>query len=207
MRAQGAQRLSLGPLDCRCGERGCSFLSPLLANDLAGAAGRSVHDLRGLVDNHMDDLLRSVAPIGSAINRFHVPKANRRAAEYDDKFDVALIGVPFDGGVSYRPGARFGPGAVREYSALGRNFHMSREVDWVERLDVADVGDCPTVPVNGAATYAKIEETFAALHAAGKRTIAVGGDHSCTLAILRAVANAHGPLNFIHFDAHLDTYL
>lgn len=127
-------------------------------------------------------------------------------AEYDEAFDVALIGVPFDGGVSYRPGARFGPGAVREMSAVGRNFHMSREVDWVERLDVADVGDCPTVPVNAAATYTKIEETFAALHAGGKRTIAVGGDHSCTLAILRAVAKAHGPLNFIHFDAHLDTY-
>lgn len=127
-------------------------------------------------------------------------------AEVEETFDVALIGVPFDGGVSYRPGARFGPGAVREYSAMGRNFHMSREIDWVERLDVADVGDCPTVPVSREATYARIEKHFGQLFESGKKVIAVGGDHSTTLPILRAAKAKHGALNFIHFDAHLDTY-
>ncbi|MDT7933966.1 MAG: agmatinase [Sphingomonadaceae bacterium] len=151
---------------------------------------------------------RFVPLAGRAQPRFAGVKTFFRLPEADpaDAFDVALIGVPFDGGVSYRPGARFGPTAVRELSALGRNFHMSREVDWVQRLDVADVGDCPTVPVSRERSYALIEETFGQLFGAGKRVIAVGGDHSCTLPILRAAAAMHGPLNFIHFDAHLDTY-
>lgn len=151
---------------------------------------------------------RFVPLSGRAQPRFAAVKTFFRLpqADFAERFDVALIGVPFDGGVSFRPGARFGPTAVREYSALGRNFHMSREVDWVERLDVADVGDCPTVPVSCERTLALIEETFATLHGGGKRTIAVGGDHGCTLAILRALSRIHGPLGFIHFDAHLDTY-
>lgn len=145
---------------------------------------------------------------GRAQPRFAAIKTFFRlpVADPAEAFDVALTGVPFDGGVSFRPGARFGPTAVREYSALGRNFHMSREVDWVSRLDVADVGDCPTVPVSREATYRLIEEYFHALHAGGKKTIAVGGDHSTVLPILRALSKVHGPLGFIHFDAHLDTY-
>ena len=124
----------------------------------------------------------------------------------DADYDVGLIGVPFDGGVSYRPGARFAPTAIREASSLGRGFHWARGYSWVERLKVADLGDCPTVPISLEATYAKIEAFTGELVARGKRLIAVGGDHSTTLPLLRAVHRVHGPVRLVHFDAHLDTY-
>ncbi len=124
----------------------------------------------------------------------------------NEKFDVALVGVPYDGGVSYRPGARFGPSHVREASSLGRGFHWSRGVSLFENLKVADVGDCPIVPIDQEKTYASIEKFFGAL-AKTKKFVAVGGDHSITLPLLRAAKKAAGePLNLIHFDAHLDTY-
>lgn len=127
-------------------------------------------------------------------------------APLNEKFDVALVGVPYDGGVSYRPGARFGPTHVRESSSLGRGFHWSRGVALFDQLKVADVGDCPIVPIDQKKTYALIEGYFSKL-AKAKRFIAVGGDHSITLPLLRAAKAAAGePLNLIHFDAHLDTY-
>lgn len=124
-----------------------------------------------------------------------------------ETFDVALTGVPFDGGVSYRPGARFAPAKVREVSSLGRAYHWSRGEDVFSRLRVADIGDCSTVPVDLAQTYSKIEQHFGAILTSGKRFIAVGGDHSTTLPILRAVhRQVKKPISLIHFDAHLDTY-
>lgn len=128
-------------------------------------------------------------------------------ARLEEKFDVALFGIPYDGGVSYRPGARFAPSAVREASSLGRGFHMSRALSVFEKLKVADVGDCSVVPIDQAQTYEKIEKFVTAVLATDKKFVAVGGDHSVTLPILRALKNKLGvPLNFIHFDAHLDTY-
>lgn len=124
-----------------------------------------------------------------------------------EKFDIALTGVPFDGGVSYRPGARFAPAKVRDLSSLGRAYHWGRGQDVFAKLKCADIGDCSTVPIDMNATYSKIEAHFAAILGGGKRFIAVGGDHSITLPILRAVRKAAGaPVSLIHFDAHLDTY-
>lgn len=124
----------------------------------------------------------------------------------DPGYEVGLCGVPYDGGVSYRPGARFGPTALREASALGRGYHWSRELNWIERLKVADIGDCPVVPISQDETYARIEAFIGAAMTAGKKLIIAGGDHSTTLASLRAVKARHGVLNLVHFDAHLDTY-
>lgn len=125
----------------------------------------------------------------------------------DADYEVALVGVPFDGGVSYRPGTRFGPAKVRELSSLGRAFHMGRLQNFVEKLKVADIGDCPTVPVNLEVSHQKIEAHFSKLMSLKKKFIAVGGDHSTTLPMLRAVKKALGePVVLIHFDAHLDTY-
>ena len=125
----------------------------------------------------------------------------------DADYEVGIAGVPFDGGVSYRPGARFAPTKVRELSSLGRAFHMGRLQSFVEKIKVADVGDCPTVPVSLEDSHKNIENYFANLMALKKRFIAVGGDHSTTLPVLRAVSKAlKQPLALIHFDAHLDTY-
>jgi agmatinase/guanidinopropionase len=128
-------------------------------------------------------------------------------AKIQEAFDVALFGIPYDGGVSYRPGARFAPQAVRTASSLGRGFHMSREKNVFEKIKVADVGDCSTVPIDQNQTYEKIETFVSDLLKAKKRFISVGGDHSTTLPILRALkAHYKKPLAFVHFDAHLDTY-
>lgn len=128
-------------------------------------------------------------------------------ARLEEKFDVALFGIPYDGGVSYRPGARFAPSLVREVSSLGRGFHMTRAVSVFEKMKVADIGDCSVVPIDQAQTYEKIEKFISAVLAGNKRFVAVGGDHSVTLPILRALKKKYNnPINFIHFDAHLDTY-
>jgi agmatinase/guanidinopropionase len=127
--------------------------------------------------------------------------------EVNADFDVALFGIPYDGGVSYRPGARFAPTKVREISVLGRGFHMTRELSLFERLKVADVGDSPTVPIDQLQTYERIEKFVGELLQNKKRFVAVGGDHSTTLPTLRALRKHYGkPLAFVHFDAHLDTY-
>ncbi len=128
-------------------------------------------------------------------------------AEVQDDFDVALFGIPYDGAVSYRPGARFAPGLVREVSSLGRGFHMTRDLAVFEKLKAADVGDCSVVPIDLVQTDSKIENFVEKLLSTDKKFIAVGGDHSVTLPILRALKKKYKePLNFIHFDAHLDTY-
>jgi guanidinopropionase len=121
-------------------------------------------------------------------------------------YQVGILGIPFDGGVSYRPGARFAPSRVREMSSLGRTYHWSRESHWADRLRVADIGDCSTVPIDLKQTYEKIEATVHKVISNGKKVLCVGGDHSTTLPVMRAHHKVHGPMRLIHFDAHLDTY-
>ncbi|MGZ3768142.1 MAG: agmatinase [Bdellovibrio sp.] len=125
----------------------------------------------------------------------------------DADYDVGIFGIPYDGAVSYRPGARFAPSKVREISSLGRGFHMTRAENFFEKLKVADIGDCPTVPVDLKQTYERIEKFVDSLLKNNKKFLAVGGDHSTTLPVLRALKKKYGqPLAFVHFDAHLDTY-
>ena len=122
-------------------------------------------------------------------------------------YEVALVGVPYDGGVSYRSGARFAPSHVRQASSLGRGYNWSRGEDLWKLKKIADVGDCPTVPIHQQQTYERIEKFFSEILKGGKKKfIAVGGDHSITLPLLRSVNKKHGMLSLIHFDAHLDTY-
>lgn len=124
-----------------------------------------------------------------------------------EDYDVGIVGVPFDGGASFRPGQRFGPVGVREVSSLGRVFNMGRMSSFIEKLKVADVGDVPTVPVNLDMTYERIQKWFEKGLGLGKRFISVGGDHSITLPILREIRKSVGnPVRFVHFDAHFDTY-
>ncbi len=146
---------------------------------------------------------------GREFPRFSAIKTFFRLPYVDIKadYDVGICGVPYDGGVSYRPGPRFAPTRVREASALGRGFHMTRGENFFKKLKVADIGDCPTVPIDQKQTYEKIEKYFGELCGLRKRFVAVGGDHSVTLPILRALKKHYKePLNFIHFDAHFDTY-
>jgi agmatinase len=120
--------------------------------------------------------------------------------------DAAVLGIPFDTATSYRTGARFGPEAIRSASALLRPYHPVLAVNVVEALSVVDYGDSPVSPGNIERTYEQIEKTMAPLVAASVFPLALGGDHSVTLAELRALVGRHGPLCLVQLDAHADTW-
>jgi agmatinase len=120
--------------------------------------------------------------------------------------DAAVYGIPFDTATSYRTGARFGPEAIRSASALLRPYNPALEVDVVEVLSIIDYGDLPVSPGDTERTYAQVEEALAPLVDAGVFPLALGGDHSVTLAELRVLAHRHGPLALVQLDAHGDTW-
>jgi agmatinase len=117
-----------------------------------------------------------------------------------------VYGIPFDTATSYRTGARFGPEAIRSASALIRPYHPVHAVNVVEALSIVDYGDLPVSPGDVERTYAQVEQGLAPIVAAGVFPVALGGDHSITLAELRALAQRHGPLALVQFDAHADTW-
>jgi agmatinase len=124
-----------------------------------------------------------------------------------DGVDVAFVGLPFDTGVSFRAGARFGPKAIREGSlSIRPDYNMAQRVALFERLSAIDYGDAPVVPGFTDRSYDKIATALRAVHEAGAVPIGFGGDHSVLLAELRAVADTHGPVALIQFDAHSDTW-
>jgi len=120
--------------------------------------------------------------------------------------DVAVVGVPFDSGVSYRPGARFGPAAVREASRLLRPYHPELDVSPFAERQVVDAGDIAVNPFNIGEAIETLQQEAEALQANGTRLVTVGGDHTIALPLLRAAAKQHGPVALLHFDAHLDTW-
>lgn len=122
-----------------------------------------------------------------------------------DGVDVAVVGIPFDTATSFRPGARFGPEAIRSASALLRPYHAVHEVDVFAELSVLDYGDLPVVPGNAERTLVQVDEGLRPLVEAGVLPLILGGDHSVTLGVLRALARKHGPLALLQFDSHSDT--
>ncbi len=157
----------------------------------------------------MDMSHRYVPTSGRELPRFAGVKTFFRLPFVDiaDDYELGIVGVPFDGGASYRPGQRFAPAKMRETSSLGRVFHMGRMSSFTEKIKVADVGDVATVPVDLSKTYQRIETWFERGLKLGKRFVAIGGDHSITLPILREIRKSVGkPVRLIHFDAHFDTY-
>lgn len=123
-----------------------------------------------------------------------------------DKADVAIVGAPFDLGVMHRPGARFGPRAIRIASAQVRAYPMKPEELWgpFQKLRVVDYGDVNIVAAYIEENVTRIQNTVAPIVAAGVTPIVLGGDHTVTLPVLRAVAAVHGPVSLVHFDAHPD---
>lgn len=121
--------------------------------------------------------------------------------------DAAILGLPSDSGAPFRTGARMGPNAIRQASIMLRPFNPYRgNIDVFETLKIADVGDAPVVPGYEMETLTCLEQAVAEVVAAGAVPCCLGGDHSVTLAELRAVAKRHGPLALVHFDSHTDTW-
>jgi agmatinase len=120
--------------------------------------------------------------------------------------DIAVVGVPFDSGVSYRPGARFGPSHIREASRLLRPYNPAQDVEPFSSQQVADAGDISANPFNILEAVDQIERGATELSSGGTRLVTLGGDHTIALPLLRVVAKKHGPVAVLHFDAHLDTW-
>jgi agmatinase len=120
--------------------------------------------------------------------------------------DAAIIGIPCDGGTTFRSGAAFGPSAIREMSIMLRNYNLNLDVDIFEYLSVVDYGDANTNPCSLQASLEATEEVFGKAISQDVVPIGLGGDHSVTLGELRAVAKKHGPVALVQFDSHPDTY-
>jgi agmatinase len=118
--------------------------------------------------------------------------------------NVAIVGAPTDDLVSDRPGARFGPRAIRAASCPPGP-HLEAGVDAFAKLRVIDYGDAPVLPADPAGTHAAIERTVGEVLAAGAVPIVLGGDHGIAEPDIRACASRHGPLGLVHFDTHTDT--
>ncbi len=119
--------------------------------------------------------------------------------------DIALVGVPWDGGTTNRAGARHGPREIRNQSTLIRGIHHVTKQSPFSICRVADLGDTPVNPVDLMATLGLIEEFFTRIADAGAAPLAAGGDHLISLPILRALGRER-PLGLVHFDAHSDTW-
>src|SRR5215472_10968504 len=120
--------------------------------------------------------------------------------------DTVIVGVPFDTGVTYRPGARFGPGHIRESSRLLRPYNPVLDVSPFASMQVADAGDMAVNPFDLNEAITTIERSARDLLERAPHLLTLGGDHTIALPLLRAFSAVHGPLAVVHFDAHLDTW-
>mgnify|MGYP000689838339 FL=1 len=147
---------------------------------------------------------------GKLVPRYAGPSTFARIPELRDVeyCDVAIIGVPFDAGTSYRPGARFGPQAVRQASRqLRTNYHPNYDVEPFKVQQVADAGDITCNPFNIDEAIKQIEDGATELLNKVGSIVTIGGDHTIALPLLRAVNKKCGqPVALVHFDAHLDTW-
>jgi len=119
--------------------------------------------------------------------------------------DAVLLGVPYDGGVTYQPGARLAPYHVRRVSALVQTFHAFHEIDVFGTLAALDGGNVAFPPFDSRLVRDLVQTEVARILAAGAVPFLLGGDHSIVLPALRAIASRHGPVAVVHVDAHLDT--
>jgi agmatinase len=142
------------------------------------------------------------------VPRFAGPATFARLPRIDEvsDVDVAVVGVPFDSGVSYRPGARFGPAHVRASSRLLRPYNPAADVEPFATQQVVDAGDLAVNPFDIEAAIAEVESGARSLLERAGRLVTIGGDHTIALPLLRAMAAKHGPVAVVHFDAHLDTW-
>jgi agmatinase len=140
--------------------------------------------------------------------RFSGPRTFMRLPHVRDleDVDVAIVGIPTDGAVVYRSGARFGPESIRSVSVTLRNYNRMLGVDVVEKLSLVDYGDVPTVPGSTADSLERSAAALDEIARAGVPTVCLGGDHTVLLAELRALAAVHGPLALIQFDSHHDLW-
>lgn len=150
-------------------------------------------------------------PFPQPLDAYEVPRfaglpTFMRLPAFEDpaQVQIALLGIPWDGGTTNRAGARHGPREVRNMSSLIRRVHPVTGLSPYDQVRVGDVGDAPVNPIDLLDALTRIEGFLAAVHAAGAVPLSVGGDHLMTLPVFRAIARQR-PIGMVHFDAHSDT--
>lgn len=154
-------------------------------------------------------MTENVGPIDASVNpaiRGSRPSHACRGSRTCPAPTAPVVGIPFDSGVSYRPGTRFGPSHVRESSRLLRPYNPAQDVSPFAVAQVVDAGDIPVNPFDLTEAVTEVERAALALGEQVQRIVTIGGDHTVALPLLRAVAATHGPVAVLHFDAHLDTW-
>lgn len=151
---------------------------------------------------------RTMPNFAGPVSFAHLPRVDSLQAAGDDtaNYDIAVLGIPYDAGTSYRPGARFGPNHIRQSSRLLRSYNTELEVAPFSARTVIDGGDIAANPFDISAALSTIEVAARERADRGAKVLALGGDHSISLPLLRAVADRYGPVAVLHFDAHLDTW-
>jgi agmatinase len=160
-----------------------------------------------MADNEQRAPIQPVS--GTIVPRFAGPSTFARLPELRDveRCDVAILGIPFDSGTSYRPGARFGPQAIRQASRhLRTPYHPAYDTEPFLVQQVADAGDVACNPFNITEAVAQIETAATALLEKVGGLVSMGGDHTIALPLLRAINHHAGKVALVHFDAHLDTW-
>jgi guanidinopropionase len=155
----------------------------------------------------MNDAANNPQPVDAAlVPRFGAIPTFMRLPHVTDpaKLDIALIGVPWDGGTTNRAGARHGPREIRNMSSFMRKVHHVSRIAPYDLARIADLGDAPVNPIDLMDTLGRVENFYAKVHAAGCLPLSAGGDHLITLPIYRAIARGR-PVGMVHFDAHSDT--
>lgn len=147
-------------------------------------------------------------PDGRIFPRFMGPQTFARLPRVDQvsDWDIGILGVPFDIGTSYRPGARFGPIGIRNGSRTIRSWHPELGVGPFANHQVVDLGDVPCSSFVIEDAMELIESAADELLSSEKRLIVLGGDHTVAFPLLRSVNKVRGPVALLHFDAHVDTY-
>ncbi|ORA35939.1 agmatinase [Mycobacterium aquaticum] len=136
----------------------------------------------------------------------HTTFARLPRIEDVQRHDIAVVGIPFDTGVTYRPGARFGPAHIRQSSRLLRPYNPALDVEPFAHRQVVDAGDLTFNPFDIETAVTQIEQGAVELIGDGATLVSLGGDHTIAYPLLKAVNRIHGQVALVHFDAHLDTW-
>jgi len=136
---------------------------------------------------------------------YRLPIYNDTLELPDDKKTIGIIGIPFDGGCTFRPGARFGPEAVRNASRIVRPYSLFHKIDLFNKYNCIDLGDIITNPFNISKTIDMINKQVSDLYSIADHIYTIGGDHTISYPLLKAVNTKFGKVSLIHFDSHFDT--
>jgi agmatinase len=189
----------------RAQQREASLSNTGWEREVAHALATGLEAAPSVIDRQISTFSRGELPHFAGINTFLKAPYVEDVHRVGD-FDIAVMGVPFDGGTTYRPGTRFGPQGIRKISALYTPYYFEMGVDLRESVTIADIGDVFVIPANIEKAFDQISRAMSHVFRSGAFPIVMGGDHSIGYPTVRGIApHVDGNIGIIHFDRHVDT--